>query len=153
MTSILWATSFRPFGKSKNNDEIQTKFLDCVCECADVNITMCITQFGEELVEENLDKFRIKKKIFNSKPPKGFKYSQSIILANALDEYIHSGEYDHLVWSTCDFTFEKDLISELTDKIGKQEQCNIILPQHNVDHLGTVNPFAFNFGIDFFSLD
>lgn len=150
MSSILWATSFRPFGISEENDKIQNQFLECISNSANVHITLCVTQFGEQKVEEALENLSIRKRIFQEKPPIGFKYSQTTILANALREYRMSGTYDHLVWSTCDFTFDENFLFKLTRRSIGADTCSLILPQHNVNHRGQVNRFEFNFGIDFF---
>ena len=50
---FLWSTSFRSFGKSENNDNVQRIFLDSI-KSLNLDITLFVTQFGEQKVENNL---------------------------------------------------------------------------------------------------
>ena len=56
---FLWSTSFRSFGKSENNDNIQRIFLDSI-KSLNLDITLFVTQFGEQNVENNLKSKNIK---------------------------------------------------------------------------------------------
>ena len=52
---ILWQVSFRPFNKSKSNDNIQNRFLDNVKKFV-ADITFSITQFDDYGVKNFLKK-------------------------------------------------------------------------------------------------
>ena len=55
----LWLVSFRPIGKSKDNDKYQNSFVDSVKKL-NFDITFSITQFDEQNVEQFVQKKEIK---------------------------------------------------------------------------------------------
>ena len=86
----LWLVSFRPIGKSKINDFYQSLFVDSV-KSIDFDITFSLTQFEEDNVENFVKEKNIKnffKNIPKKELPKDKKYSNKIMLDNALDQYL-----------------------------------------------------------------
>ena len=57
---ILWQVSFRPFNKSKSNDNMQSRFIDNIKKF-DADITFSITQFDDYGVKNFLKKKKLKK--------------------------------------------------------------------------------------------
>ena len=51
----LWLVSFRPIGKSKENDFFQSIFVDSI-KSLDFDITFSLTQFEEPNVKEFIQK-------------------------------------------------------------------------------------------------
>jgi len=85
MVKILWQVSFRPLNKSANNDDIQNKFIKNISKL-NLDITLAVTQFDEEGIEDFLNKENLKYKFFNfpkKKLPREKKYSNSIMLQNS----------------------------------------------------------------------
>ena len=56
---LLWSTSFRSFGKSSNNDNIQKNFISSLA-LININLTLFITQFGELGIEDEIKKNQLK---------------------------------------------------------------------------------------------
>ena len=52
---LLWSTSFRSFGKSSNNDNIQKNFISSLA-LINLDLTIFVTQFGEFGVENEIKK-------------------------------------------------------------------------------------------------
>ena len=150
MTKILWCTSFRPFGQSGENDVIQSKFIDCISESRNVEVDICAAQFGEAGVKETLQKSKANFFHKNCIPPKGRKYSQTIILDYGLEIFTSTKQYTHFIWSTCDFTFSDNFLESMLTNNSSNQKCSFILPQRHMKSGGVVNTFAFNFGIDWF---
>ena len=87
---ILWMTSLRPLTVSKSNDLIQDNFINSIISL-ESNIEFSFTQFDETGVQNFIDSKKIKKfytNISKSSLPSGKKYSNKIMLSNALNEFI-----------------------------------------------------------------
>ena len=85
----LWLVSFRPIGKSKINDFYQSIFVDSI-KSLDLDITFSLTQFDEQNVSDFIKKKEIKNFYINiqkDKLPEGKKYSNKLMLDNALDQF------------------------------------------------------------------
>ena len=150
MTKVLWCTSFRPFGQSGENDAIQLNFIDCISKSRNVQVDICAAQFGEAGVKETLKKSKSNFFHKNCTPPQGAKYSQSVILDYGLEIFTSTKQYTHFIWSTCDFTFSDDFLETMLKNNSSNQKCSFILPQRHIKSSGVTNPFAFNFGIDWF---
>ena len=100
---ILWQVSFRPFGKSKINDDIQKKFVENIKKMK-ADITLSVTQFDDYGVKNFLNRSNIKFKYFNipkKKLPNGSKYSNSMMLINSINYFI-SKDFDYFIFSNAD---------------------------------------------------
>ena len=80
---ILWMTSLRPIGASKENDKIENLFLNSILSI-DKDIKFSLTQFDDKGAFDYIKKIRSfyvnhKKKFL----PKRKKYSNKIMLINA----------------------------------------------------------------------
>ena len=155
MKRVLWITSFRPFGISEENDNIQANFLTSLNNIKGADITLHVTQFGEKNVKSSLDKYFTslnRRVIFeNSLAPQDGKYSQSIIMAKGLEEAIADRNYDLIVWSTCDFIAPEDLIEKFSSAPAGSEYCACIMPQYHQTKSGKIiDRLKFNFGLDIF---
>ena len=78
----LWLVSFRPIGKSKNNDFYQNLFVESI-KSIDFDITFSITQFDEINVKNFVKEKNIKNfynNISKDKLPNNKKYSNKIML-------------------------------------------------------------------------
>ena len=53
--TILWMTSLRPIGKSKENDEIQDLFLNSI-KSLNQDIILSLTQFDDNGVKKYIEK-------------------------------------------------------------------------------------------------
>ena len=96
--SILWMTSLRPIGKSTENDKIQEMFVSSL-ENLSQKISLSLTQFDDQGVEEYINKKKIKNFFTNvnrNRLPPGNKYSNKIMLENALDQFLEHN-YEFLV--------------------------------------------------------
>ena len=82
---ILWITTFRSFGISKKNDNVQKKFLNDIKRLS-AEITLSVTIFNEFNVEKNVNIKGLNPVFFkNSKNLlHNSKYSQSICMENAM---------------------------------------------------------------------
>ena len=123
----LWLVSFRPIGKSKSNDFYQSIFVDSV-KSINFDITFSLTQFEEENVENFINKKNIKcfyENISKSQLPKYKKYSNKIMLDNALDQVLDNDEFQYLIYSTADIVVPNNLF-EILSKINKQNFCACI---------------------------
>ena len=145
----LWIVSFRPFGKSKSNDLFQNIFVDSI-KSIDFDITLSTTQFDDLNVKEFIDVKNVKNYYTNiSKKdlPKGKKYSNKLMLDNALDYYIDKGDFDYLVYSNADIIVPNNLFNELT-KIELENFCAFIYPNTNIKNGNLKNIFWPHYGID-----
>ena len=105
----LWLVSFRPIGKSKNNDNNQSSFVDSIKEL-NFDITFSLTQFDEQNVENFIKKKEIKNFYINipkNELPNNKKYSNKIMLDNALKQYIKGDGFEYLIYSTADIIVPK----------------------------------------------
>ena len=112
---ILWLVSFRPIGKSKSNDIFQSIFVDSV-KSLKSDIYFSITQFDENNVKNFVKSKNIKKFYINIKKkklPKGKKYSNKIMLSNALEQFINQGPFNYLIFSTADIVVPSNLIETI----------------------------------------
>ena len=144
----LWLVSFRPIGKSKLNDFYQSLFVDSI-KSIDFDITLSLTQFNEENVEEFIKKKNIKNFYINvpkTDLPPGKKYSNKIMLDNSLDQYLEN-EFDYLIYSTADIIVPNNLFQELI-KIDSDEFCALVYPNTHVTNGIIKNSYWPHYGID-----
>ena len=137
----LWLVSFRPIGKSKLNDFFQSIFVDSV-KSLDSDITFSLTQFGEQNVKEfikNKEITNIFKDISKSELPAGKKYSNKLMLENALDQFI-DGDFQYLIYSTADIIVPNDLFRVLSN-IKDERFCALIYPNTHVTNGKIKNNF------------
>ena len=145
----LWLVSFRPIGKSKINDFFQSIFVDSI-KSLDADITFSLTQFDEDNVEAFVEEKRIKsiyKNIPKKKLPEGKKYSNKMMLDNALDQYIENADFDYLIYSTADIIVPNNLFKSLTH-IKLENFCALIYPNVHVINGSIKNTFWPHYGID-----
>ncbi len=146
--SALWIVSFRPIGKSKINDFYQNMFIDSLI-ALDFNVTLSLTQFGEKNVKEFVDKKEIKKNYNNIQKeelPNNKKYSNKIMLDNALDQFT-SNDYQYLIYSTADIIAPNKLF-EVLSGIKQEEYCAMVYPNTHISNGIIKNNFWPHYGID-----
>ena len=144
----LWLVSFRPIGKSKINDFFQNIFVDSI-NSLNFDITFSLTQFDETNVKEFVLEKRIKNHYINiskDKLPPGKKYSNSLMLNNALTQYIE-GDYQYLICSSADIIVPNNLFIEI-DKIKQKEFCALIYPNIHITNGIVKNNYWPHYGID-----
>jgi len=146
---LLWSTSFRSFGKSINNDNIQKNFLSSLVS-KKFDLTLFVTQFGESGVEEEIKKNQLKYIYKNSKSeiPQGKKYSNKYMLKYSLEEFLKS-DYDYFVHSTADLMLPFNMIENLL-KFKNKNALFFVFPNTLVVNgkiIGLSTPI---FGIDIF---
>ena len=145
----LWLVSFRPIGKSKINDLFQSIFVDSV-KNLDFDITFSLTQFDELNVKEFIEKKQIKnfyKNISKQELPSKKKYSNKLMLDNALEQYINEGDFQCLIYSTADIIVPNNLFESLS-KIKLDNYCAFIYPNTHSTNGTIKNSFWPHFGID-----
>ena len=146
---ILWLVSFRPLGKSKINDFYQSLFVDSI-KSINEDITFSLTQFDEENVKEFIEKKKIKtffKNIPKERLPKNKKYSNKLMLDNALEQYLENEEFEYLVYSTADVIVPNNLF-RIISNIKKDRFCSLIFPNTHVKNSTITNNFWPHYGID-----
>ena len=144
----LWIVSFRPIGLSKKNDFFQSIFIDSI-KSLDFDITFSLTQFEEPNVQEFIKK-GIKNNFINipkKELPEGKKYSNKLMLDNALNQFIDEGDYQYLVFSSADIIVPNNLFNILS-KIEEDKYCALIYPNIHVKNGKIKNNFWPHFGID-----
>ena len=145
----LWLVSFRPIGKSKVNDFIQSNFVDSI-KSLNFDITFSLTQFEEPNVKEFIKKKEIKN-FYNDIPkknlPKGKKYSNKLMLDNALNQYISEGDFQYLIYSTADIVVPNNLFRSLNE-IKSERFCALIYPNIHITNGKVKNNFWPHYGID-----
>ena len=144
----LWLVSFRPIGKSKINDRYQSMFVDSVKDL-DFDITFSLTQFDEANVKNFIEEKKIKNFYINipkKNLPEGKKYSNKLMLDNALDQYIKN-EFDFLIFSTADIILPKKLFTILS-KVKYNNFCSFIYPNLHIKNGQLKNKFWPYYGID-----
>tara|TARA_A100001388_G_scaffold272674_1_gene253360 strand:- start:69 stop:929 length:861 start_codon:yes stop_codon:yes gene_type:complete len=144
----LWLVSFRPLGKSKINDFYQNMFVDSISSI-DFDITFSLTQFDEENVEEFIKQKKIKNNYINvpkKNLPKGKKYSNHIMLNNALDQFIEN-DYDYLICSSADLIVPNNFF-KIISQINKKEFCALIYPNLHIKNGILKNNYWPYYGID-----
>ena len=145
----LWLVSFRPIGKSKTNDFYQSLFVDSV-KSIDYNITFSLTQFDEKNVKNFVDEKNIKNFYINipkKNLPLNKKYSNKLMLDNALDQYLKDEEFQYLIYSTADIIVPNNLFKILSS-IRKENFCALIYPNTHVTNGIVKNNFWPHYGID-----
>ena len=129
---ILWMTSLRPLGKSKENDNIQNIFLNSILTI-DKYIKFSFTQFDDPGVSNFIKKMKIMSFLINYPRkllPNGKKYSNKIMLENALKQYLKF-DFTHLVYSTADIIIPADIFEILnsdTEIKNNKEFCALVYP-------------------------
>ena len=144
----LWLVSFRPLGKSKINDFFQNIFIDSI-SAIDFDITFSLTQFDEQNVTEFIEKKKIKNHFINiskNSLPDGKKYSNHIMLGNALDQFLEH-DYEYLICSSADIIVPNNIFIELS-KIKKGEFCALIYPNIHITNGIVKNNYWPHYGID-----
>lgn len=144
----LWLVSFRPIGKSKINDFFQSIFIDSIVSL-DFDITFSLTQFDESNVREFIQKKEIKNHFLNipkKSLPEGKKYSNSMMLSNALTQYIN-GDFQYLVCSSADIVVPNKLFAEMC-KIKEKEFCALVYPNIHITNGIVKNNYWPHYGID-----
>ena len=146
----LWLVSFRPIGKSKINDLFQNIFVDSV-KSLDFDITFSLTQFDESNVKEFVEKKEIRnfyKNISKSKLPDNKKYSNKLMLDNALEQFVNDGsDFQYLIYSTADIIVPNNLFQSLS-KIKLENYCAFIYPNTHSTNGSIKNSFWPHYGID-----
>ena len=144
----LWLVSFRPIGKSKINDFFQSIFLESIMSI-DFDITFSLTQFDEENVKDFVEKKKIKKHYINiskNELPKGKKYSNHLMLRNALNQFIDN-DYQYLICSSADIIVPNNIF-KIMSKINKSEFCALIYPNIHITNGIVKNNYWPHYGID-----
>ncbi len=144
----LWLVSFRPIGNSKINDYYQSMFVDSV-KSLDFDITFSLTQFDEMNVKNFVEKKKIKNQYVNipkSNLPDGKKYSNKLMLENALDQYL-KGDFNYLIYSTADIIVPSKLFLILS-KIKDENFCSFVFPNTHITNGLLKNNFWPYYGID-----
>lgn len=146
---ILWQVSFRPLNKSEDNDDIQKKFLKNISKL-NLDITLSVTQFGEEGIENFIKEENLKFKYFNfpkNKLPKRKKYSNSIMLKNSLEYYLEN-KFDYLIFSNSDVIINPKISNILKSKKPKN-YMGFIYPNILIKDGFKISQTTPHYGIDF----
>jgi hypothetical protein len=146
---FLWSTSFRSFGKSSFNDNIQKNFLSSL-PSKKFDLTLFVTQFGELGVEEVIKNSQLKYIYKNavSKIPEGKKYSNKYMLKYSLEEFMQ-GDYDYYIHSTADLIVPSNIINNLI-KFKNNNILFFIYPNSLVVNGKIIDLSTPIFGIDIF---
>ena len=144
----LWLVSFRPIGKSKINDYFQNIFLDSITSI-DFDVTFSLTQFDEENVKEFIESKKIKNYYVNipkNELPKGKKYSNHLMLKNALNQFVEN-DYQYLICSSADIIVPNNIF-KIMSNINKDEFCALIYPNIHITNGVVKNNYWPHYGID-----
>ena len=146
---FLWSTSFRSFGKSSFNDNIQKNFLASL-PSKKFDLTLFVTQFGELGVEEEIKNNQLKYIYKNSisEIPQGKKYSNKYMLKYSLEEFLQS-DYDYYIHSTADLIVPSNMIDNLME-FKNNNILFFIFPNSLVVNGKIIDPSTPIFGIDIF---
>ena len=145
----LWLVSFRPVGKSKVNDIYQSIFVESV-KSLDEDITFSLTQFDEQNVKQFIDDKNIKNFYINipkKKLPNKKKYSNKLMLDNALSQFLNNDNFEYLIYSTADIIVPNNLFKILS-KINEKNFCALIYPNTHITNGIVKNNFWPHYGID-----
>ena len=145
----LWIVSFRPIGQSKINDLYQSVFIESV-KSLDFDVTFSLTQFDEPNVEKFISTKDIKSFYINipkKNLPKGKKYSNKLMLDNALSQFIEKGNFQYLIFSTADIVVPNNLFKSLLE-INLEEFCALVYPNSMIINGKIKNTFWPYYGID-----
>ena len=147
---LLIATSFRPFGISKNNDLYQLMFLNSL-KNFNCDLTICVTQFDDSGVENILRESGLRyiyNNVSKNNLPIGKKYSNHKIFRTALQEFCkHENNYDFFIYSCSDILLPSNLVNELLKRIDIHG-VNLIYPNTQIKNGKMLNCYAFIYGID-----
>ena len=145
----LWLVSFRPIGKSIINDFYQSTFVDSI-KAIDFDITFSLTQFDEANVKKFIDQKKVKT-IYSNIPknnlPVNKKYSNKLMLDNALDQYLENANFQYLIYSTADIIVPNNLFSIL-QKINEDNFCALVYPNTHIKNGLLKNSYWPYYGID-----
>ena len=111
----LWQVSFRPIGLSKINDFNQNLFIESI-KSINFDITFSLTQFDEPNVKNFIEQKNIKKfytNISKKDLPENKKYSNKLMLDNALDQFIENDDFDYFIYSTADIIVPNESIFKI----------------------------------------
>ena len=145
----LWLVSFRPIGTSKVNDFYQSLFVDSV-KSIDFDITFSLTQFDEKNVEKFIKEKKLKNFYINIPKrdlPLNKKYSNKLMLENALNQFDNDSEFQYLIYSTADIIVPNNLFKILS-KIKYENFCGLVFPNTHVTNGAIKNNFWPHYGID-----
>ena len=145
----LWLVSFRPIGKSKINDFYQSLFVDSI-KSLDFDITFSFTQFDETNVKNFIDKKDVKNYYINipkSDLPANKKYSNKLMLDNALNQYLENDNFDYLIYSTADIIVPNNIF-EVLSNINEDNFCALVYPNTHITNGKVKNNFWPHYGID-----
>jgi hypothetical protein len=145
----LWLVSFRPIGKSKTNDLFQSVFVDSI-KNLNFDVTFSLTQFDETNVQKFIEEKNLKcfyKNIHKKDLPEGKKYSNKLMMDNALNQFIDEGDFQYLIFSTADIIVPNNLFKSLSE-IKLNEFCAFVYPNSMVINGKIKNTFWPHFGID-----
>ena len=148
-------TSLRPIGKSIENDEIQNLFVESLKNLK-AEMALSLTQFDDQGVQEYINKQNVKNYFVNfekKKLPIGTKYSNKIMLENAIDQYLKD-DFEYFVYSTADILVPKTIFQSI-EKIKKKEGiskdfCALIYPNILKKNQTIVSETTPHYGIDLF---
>ena len=148
-------TSLRPIGKSIENDEIQNLFFESLKNLK-AEMTLSLTQFDDQGVQEYINKQNVKNYFVNfekKKLPIGTKYSNKIMLENAIDQYLED-DFEYFVYSTADILVPKTIFQSI-EKIKKKEGtskdfCALIYPNILKKNQTIESETTPHYGIDLF---
>jgi hypothetical protein len=147
---LLIATSFRPFGISKNNDLYQLMFLNSLknLKC---DLTICATQFDDLGVEKILRDSKLNyiyNNISKNILPVGKKYSNQKIFSRALEEFCKDeNNYDYFIYSCSDILLPSNLVNQLLKKKDILS-VNLIYPNTLIKNGKILNYYDVIYGID-----
>ena len=145
----LWLVSFRPIGKSKTNDLFQSVFVDSI-KNLNFDVTFSLTQFDETNVQKFIEEKNLKsfyKNIPKKDLPEGKKYSNKLMLDNALNQFIDEENFQYLIFSTADIIVPNNLFKSLSE-IKLDEFCALVYPNSMVINGKIKNTFWPHYGID-----
>ena len=145
----LWLVSFRPIGKSKINDFYQSLFVDSI-KSLDFDVTFSLTQFDETNVKKFIDEKNIKSFYINipkSDLPPHKKYSNKLMLDNALEQFTKNENFDYLIYSTADIIVPNNLFNILS-RIKESNFCALVYPNTHITNGKVKNNFWPHYGID-----
>ena len=145
----LWLVSFRPIGMSELNDSYQSSFVESI-KNINFDITFSLTQFDEKNVKKFIDEKNIKNFYINipkSELPKNKKYSNKLMLDNALDQFIEKDDFHYLIYSTADIIVPNNLFSILSN-IKDENFCAFVYPNTHITNGVIKNYFWPHYGID-----
>ena len=151
---ILWMTSLRPIGKSKENDNIQDLFIKSVTNLKS-EVKFSFTQFDDNGVEDYIKSNNLNAIYNNIKKnslPENKKYSNKLMLDNALNQFIDE-DFDFLVYSTADILIPSYIfkyVEEMNIYKSDKEFCVLVYP-NILQKNGIVKSVTFpHYGIDIF---